>query len=157
MTKIDLPKGYWQVPLTDRSKEISAFVTPDGLYQCKVMPFGGLYNYIVISGLDGCEAYIDDVIIYPDTWDDHLRKIRILNISSIDSQKSEFCHATVIILGHFVGQGQVKPIEAKVKAVSEFPVPSYKRELMRFLGMAVYYRKFCNNFSVIAEALHKST
>lgn len=40
VTKFDLLKGFWQVPLTDRAKEISAFVTPDGLYQYKVMPFG---------------------------------------------------------------------------------------------------------------------
>ena len=40
VTKVDLLKGFWQVPLTDRAKEISAFVTPDGLYQYKVMPFG---------------------------------------------------------------------------------------------------------------------
>ena len=40
MTKMDLLKGYWQVPLTDRAKQLSAFVTPDGLYQYQVMPFG---------------------------------------------------------------------------------------------------------------------
>ena len=40
VTKFDLLKGFWQVPLTDRDKEISVFVTPDGLYQYKVMPFG---------------------------------------------------------------------------------------------------------------------
>ena len=40
VTKFDLLKGFWQIPLTDRAKEISAFVTPDGLFQYKVMPFG---------------------------------------------------------------------------------------------------------------------
>ena len=40
VTKFDLLKGFRQIPLTDRAKEISAFVTPDGLYQYKVMPFG---------------------------------------------------------------------------------------------------------------------
>ena len=67
--------------------------------------------------------------------------------------KSEFCHANLTFLGHIVGQGQVKPVEAKVEAISDFPVPTSKRQLMRFLGMAGYYRKFCNNFSAIAEPL----
>ena len=67
--------------------------------------------------------------------------------------KTEFCHATVTFLGHLVGQGQVKPLEAKVNAISEFPVPKCKRQLMRFLGMAGYYRKFCKKFSGIAEPL----
>ena len=52
-----------------------------------------------------------------------------------------------------MGQGQVKPVEAKVVAIADFPVPSGKRQLMRFLGRPGYYRKFCNNFSVIAEPL----
>ena len=67
--------------------------------------------------------------------------------------KTEFCHATVKFLGHLVGQGQVKPLEAKVNAISEFPVPKCKRHLVRFLGMAGFYRKFCKNFSGIAEPL----
>ena len=52
-----------------------------------------------------------------------------------------------------MGHGKVKPIDAKVEAISDFPVPTCKRQLMRFLGMAGYYRKFYNNVSVIAEPL----
>ena len=40
VTKFDLLKGFWQVPLTDRAKEVSAFATPNVLYRYKVMPFG---------------------------------------------------------------------------------------------------------------------
>ena len=160
VTKFDLLKGFWQVPLTDRAKEVSAFATPKGLYQYKVMPFGmknspatfqRLVNN-VICGLDGCDAYIDDVIIYSDSWSDHLQRIRkffdrLSKVKlTVNLAKTEFCHATVTFLGHLVGQGQVKPLEAKVNAISEFPVPKCKRQLMRFLGMASYYRKFCKNF-----------
>ena len=167
VTKFDLLKGFWQVPLTDRAKEVSAFATPNGLYQYKVMPFGmknspatfqRLVNN-VICGLDGCDAYIDDVIIYSDSWSDHLQRIRKFfdRLSkaklTVNLAKTEFCHATVTFLGHLVGQGQVKPLEAKVNAISEFPVPKCKRQLMRFLGMAGYYRKFCKKFSGIAEPL----
>ena len=167
VTKFDLLKGFWQIPLTDRAKEISAFVTPDGLYQYKVMPFGmknspatfqRLIN-MIITGLDNCKAYIDDAIIYSEEWDQQIKTIRDFfeRLSkaklTINLAKSEFCHATLTFLGHVVGQGQVKPVEAKVKAISDFPVPTCKRQLMRFLGMAGYYRKFCDNFSVIAEPL----
>ena len=72
VTKFDLLKRFWQIPLTNRAKEISAFVTPDGLYQYKVMPFGmknspATFERLVnslISNLDGCKAYIDDAIIF---------------------------------------------------------------------------------------------
>ena len=169
VTKFDLLKGFWQVPLTDRAKEVSAFATPNGLYQYKVMPFGmknspATFQRLVnnlICGLDGCDAYIDDVIIYSDSWSDHLQRIRKFfdRLSkaklTVNHAKTEFCHATVTFLGHLVGQGQVKPLKAKVNAISEFPVPKCKRQLMRFLGMAGYYsyRKFCKNFSGIAEPL----
>ena len=193
VSKFDLLKGFWQVPLTDRAKEVSAFATPNGLYKYKVMPFGmknspatfqRLVNN-VICRLDGCDAYIDDVIIYSDSWSDHLQRIRKFfdRLSkaklTVNLAKTEFCHATVTFLGHLVGQGQVKPLEAKViaisefpvpkckrqlmrfLAISEFPVPKCKRQLMRFLGMAGYYRKICKIFSGIAELftnlLKKST
>ena len=76
ISKFDLLKGFWQIPLTDRAKECSAFVTPNGLYQYKVMPFGmknspatfqRLIN-MIINDLENCDAYIDDVISYNDTW-----------------------------------------------------------------------------------------
>ena len=52
-----------------------------------------------------------------------------------------------------MGQGEVKPIDAKVEAISQFPFPKNKKELMQFLGMAGYYCHFCKNFSVIVEPL----
>ena len=166
-TSLDLLKGFWQVPLTDRAKEISAFVTPDGLYQYKVMPFGmknspatfqRLINK-VIAGLHGCEAYIDDIIIYSDTWEEHLQIIRKFFERlpeaklTINLAKSEFAQAQVTYLGHVVGQGKVKPVDAKICAISEFPRPENKKQLMRFLGMAGFYRKFCPNFSAVTEPL----
>ena len=72
VTKFDLLNGYWQVPLSNTAKEISALVTPDGFFQYKVMPFGmknapatfqRMINKI-IAGLEGCQGYIDDVIVY---------------------------------------------------------------------------------------------
>ena len=165
--KFDLLKGFWQIPLTDRAKEISAFVTPYGLYQYKVMPFGMKHSpatfkrliNMIITGLDNCKTYIDDAIIYSEKWDQLIKTIREFfeRLSkeklTINLAKSEFCHATLTFLGHGVGQGQVKPVKSKVKAISNFPVPTWKRQLMRFLGMAGYNRKFCDNFSVIAEPL----
>ena len=169
VSKFDLLKGYWQVPLTNRAKEISAFVTPDGLFQYKVMPFGmrnapatfqRLINHI-IRDVPNFEAYIDDVIIYSNSWEDHVKQIRkffeclqAANLT-INLSKSEFGHARVVFLGHVVGQGLVEPIAAKVEAIAHFPKPINKKELMRFLGMAGYYRRFCKNFSSIVEPMTK--
>ena len=131
------------------------------------MPFGvknspATFQRLVNSltfNLVGCKAYIDDAIIFSEEWEGHLQTIRNFfdRLSeatlTVNLTKSEFCHANLTFLGHMVGQGQVKAVEAKVEAIADFPVPSGKRQLMRFLEMAGYYRKFCNNFSVMAEPL----
>ena len=113
----------------------------------------------VISDLDDRECYIDDVVIYSDTFEQHMKQIHqfferisIANLT-VNLVKSEFCHATVEYLGYIVGQGQIKPVKAKVEAIVSFPVPKSKNELMRFLGMAGYYRTFCPNVSSIAHSL----
>ena len=126
VTKFDLLKGFWQIPLTNRAKEISVFVTPDGFYQYKVMPFGmnnspatfqRLIN-MIITGLDNCKACLDDAIIYSEEWNQQIKTTREFfeRLSkakpTINLAKSEFCHATLTFLGHVVGQGQVKPVEA---------------------------------------------
>lgn len=86
VSKFDLFKGHWQVPLCPRAQEKSAFVTPTGLYSYKVMPFGlrnapatfqRLMN-IVVDGLVGCAVYLDEVVVYSDTWEDHLQRITAL-------------------------------------------------------------------------------
>ena len=167
VTKFDLLQGFWQVPLSDRAKEISAFVTPDGLYQFNVMPFGlknapatfqRLINN-VISGLKGCEAYIDDIVLYSDSWEDHLQLLqnffeRLGNAKlTVNLSKSQIVCGSVTYLGHIVGQGKVKPIHSKIDAICRFPFPDTRKQLMCFLGMVGYYRKFCQNFSTITEPL----
>ena len=72
----------------------------------------------VISGLTGCDAYIDDVIVYSETWSEHVEIMY-----KLFEKLSEFGKATVTFLGHVVGQGNVKPVVAKVKTICEFPVP----------------------------------
>ena len=62
-------------------------------------------------------------------------------------------HSVLLLLGHFVGQGQIKPVNSKVCAINDFPRLENKKQLMRFLGMAGYYRKFCPNFFTISEPL----
>ena len=72
---------------------------------------------------------------------------------TINLMKSEFGKATVKYLGHIVGQGQVRPLDAKIQTIAKFPIPTSWEELARFLGMAGYYRNFCLNFSEIAAPL----
>ena len=163
VSKFDLLKGYYAIPLTDRAKKISAFVTPDALFQYQRTPIGmknpgaSFQRMInnVLREFPGCEAYIDDVVLYSDTWEEHLQimhelfeRLKKANLT-VNMCKSDFCKATIDYLGHVVGYGLIKPIFAKVESILNFPIPVNKKQLMRFLGMAGFYRKFCKNFSTI--------
>lgn len=86
ISKFDLLKGYWQVPLSQKAREIAAFITPTGLYSYSVMPFGlcnapatfqRLMN-TVVGKLKGCAVYLDDVVVYSDTWSCHVEHVRSL-------------------------------------------------------------------------------
>ena len=167
VSKFDLLKGYWQVPLTVRAKELSAFVTSDNFLQYRVMPFGvrnapatfqRLVN-LVLAGMKGCDAYLDDVVLYSTNWTHHLQQInelftRLANANlTINLAKCEFGKASVTYLGKIVGGGQVRPVGAKIEAICNFTTPENRRELRRFLGMAGYYRAFCKNFSSVVTPL----
>ena len=121
------------------------FVTSHGQYQNKLKALKCCLVrlvYRLIFCLDECKAYIDYAIIFSEEWEQHLETIRefFKRLSeakqTIHLTKSDFCHANLKFLGHFVGQGQIRPVEAKVEAISDFAVATGKRQLMSFLGMA---------------------
>ena len=113
ISKLDLLKGYWQVPLTERASDISAFVTPDHFLQYTVMAFG-MRNapatfqrliQLVLGDVPHCNVYLDDVVVYSDTWEDHIASLRVvfqqLAAASLklNLTKCEFGKATVTYLG----------------------------------------------------------
>ena len=67
--------------------------------------------------------------------------------------KREFGKAAVKYLCHIVCQGQVRPLDAKIKTITKFSIPNSQKEIARFLGIAGYYRNFCLNFWEIAAPL----
>lgn len=87
LSTVDLCKGYWQVPLGSRSRELTAFRTPWGLHHFKTMPFG-LHGApptfqrlmdLVLHGLsDFTSAYLDDIVIFSETWEEHLKHLQMV-------------------------------------------------------------------------------
>ena len=89
VSTIDLQKGYYQIGLTERAKTLSAFTTPFGLFQYKVMPFGmtnapSTFQRAIshtISSLEGVMSYIDDIVVFSDTWEQHRDQLERLGVS----------------------------------------------------------------------------
>lgn len=128
VSKFDLLKGYWQVPLTERAKEVSAFCTGNGLFCYLVCPFGmknsgctfQRFMDIVVSGLSNTQVYVDDLIVNSETRSDHEAALRTLferlrkHKLTVSLAKSDFARATVQYLGHVVGQGKILPATANI-------------------------------------------
>ena len=85
ISTIDLSRDYWQVPLRERAKEVTAFRTPFGLYHFRVMPFGlqgapASFQRLMDGVLEGVHefaaAYLDDVVIYSNNWQDHMYHLK---------------------------------------------------------------------------------
>ena len=168
VTVVDLLKGYYLIELTEKAKEISAFVTPDGLFRFKRLPFGmcnapatfsRLTNFIFQGVGDFCRNYIDDIIIFSNSWCEHLRHLEVVfgiideNNLSVNVDKLTIGKGTVTYLGHRIGNGRVAPVDIKIKAIIDYPVPKNRKQLMRFLGMAGYYRRFCARYSDLTAPL----
>ena len=120
ITTLDLAKGYWQVPVASQDRHKTAFTTPRGLYQFKMMPFGlcgapatfqRMMDQIIKGLYKFTNAYLDDLIIFSTSWEDHLIHLRTvlsrlqeLGLTTKPS-KCQFAMTECTYLGHVVGTG----------------------------------------------------
>ena len=148
-TTLDLRSGYWQVEVEPSDRPKTAFSTPYGLYQFRVMPFG-LCNApstfqrlmeLVLAGLcwETCLIYLDDVIVYGRNWDEHLQRLRQVLTRlqeahlKLHSGKCQFFRKSVSFLGHIISQHGVETDPVKIQAISNWPPPTNATELRSFL------------------------
>ena len=166
-SRLDLTKGYWQVPMSDSSKKLTAFSTPLGLFQFRTMPFGLVNAPAVFSRLmrklldnmDNIDNFIDDILVFTMTWTEHkdvlidlFQRLHAAGLTAKPS-KSFIGYRNLECLGHFVGNDRLQPNPDKVKAIENAERPVTKRQVKAFIGLVGFYRKFIPNVSVIAAPL----
>ncbi|GBG73260.1 hypothetical protein CBR_g12978 [Chara braunii] len=144
-----------------------------GLYEFVVMPFG-LYNApgtfqhamnrIFHDYLDKFVImYLDDILIFSKIVEEHvahLDKVRSLlrqHKFKINREKCEFGRTRVLYLGHEISAEGLKPDDAKLTSIRDWPRPQSVTEMRSFSGMTGYYRTFVKNYSIVAAPLTNLT
>lgn len=170
-SKLDLTKGYWQVPLEESSRPKTAFSTQSGHYHFLYMPFGiktasAIFTRLMrtlLHGIPNTVHYIDDVLIATATWEEHLvtlkqlfQRIREAGLR-IKPQKCEIGMTSVIFLGHHLGDGTIRPVESTIAKIAKAPRPETKKQLRSFLGLAGYYRDLIPHYAQKAKPLTEMT
>jgi len=169
----DLRSGYFQVAMEEEDMDKTCFLTRKGTYRFKSMPFG-LSNApatfqrlmdAVLVGLnhDMCLVYLDDIILFSKSVEDHLIRLKLLfdrlrkaNLK-LKPSKCHLLQRTVHFLGHVISAGQVATEPEKIEQVVSWPVPKDVTEVRSYLGLVSYYRRFIKSFSEIAAPLHALT
>ncbi|GFS90620.1 retrovirus-related Pol polyprotein from transposon 17.6 [Trichonephila clavipes] len=164
-----LLSGYWQIEIDEADREKTAFITPEGVYEFKVMQFGlcnapatferMMDNLLRHFKWTMCLCYLDDIVLFSETFEDHLIRLRLVLKClqeadlKLNSKKCLFAAQEVKILGHLVSSNGVRPDPDKVKAVRNFPSPKNIHDIRSFLGLCSYFRRFVKGFCYLAEPL----
>ena len=174
-TKLDLSSAFWQLPLAERSRDCTAFMSRRrGLWRWKAMPMGyvnasACFQREIDAALGNlrltcCIAYIDDVVVYSDsTLEDHMKKVQSVLRAltrvgfSGNPEKCIFAQKDLQFLGHVIRNGHVEPRKDRLEKLMEIRAPTSVKELKSFLGLASYYRRFITHFSQISAPLNELT
>uniref|UniRef100_A0A388KKV7 Reverse transcriptase n=1 Tax=Chara braunii TaxID=69332 RepID=A0A388KKV7_CHABU len=167
--KLDLKSGYHQIAKRSEDQHKTAFQTRYGLYEFVVMPFGlcnasGTFqhamNRIFHAHLDKfVVVYLDDILIFGKSAEEHAQHVEtVLSLLQqhkykVNLKKCEFGRTKILYLGHEVSAEGIRPEDAKVASIRDWPRPQTVTEVRSFLGMCGYYRNFVKNYSTVASPL----
>ena len=171
MSTIDLHSAYHQLEIEPEDREKTAFTVGSTKYQYTRVPFGlqsapGFFARVINTVLyqvlgSNCLAYLDDLILFNADTLAHLETIEAVLRALYEANmklkvsKCRFFAKTIKFLGYRVENRGMTMDPARVAAINAMPLPTNKRKLQAFLGVANYYRIFIRRFAAIADPLYE--
>jgi hypothetical protein len=169
-TTLDLNQAYHQIPLSKASKPLTAFCTDWNLFQYTRVPFGVATGAQVLTRLldrvfqdlkfEFVYHYLDDVVIYSESFEDHLEHLRVVLERlraaglTVKPEKVVFATRGISFLGHIISPAGVRIDPERTRAIRDFPPPKDAKGISRFVGMVNFYHKFIPHFADIAAPLN---
>ena len=163
----DMNSGFWQVPMSPESKQYTAFTLGSmGLYECESMPFGLcnapptfqrlMQNCLGELNLTYCLIYLDDVIVFSHTKEEHLERMRVIfdrlreHSLKLKPSKCEVFKTEINYLAHHVSKKGVLPSKKNLESIAQCPPPDTYTKVKSFVGLVGHYRHFIKGFAKIA-------
>ena len=170
-SSMDLKSGFWQVQMSEKSQQYTAFTVGSlGMYEFLRMPYGLcnapatfqrlMQNCLGELNLTYALVYLDDVIVYSKTEEDHLRRLQAVferfheHGLELKPSKCSFLHKQITFLGHEVSADGMMPGNLNLKGIAEMAPPANYTEVRRFLGMTGFFQRFIKNYARIAKPLN---
>jgi len=168
---VDLQHGFWQCSISEESRDITSFVTHEGQYRFRVLPFGirSAPHYFqdimreVIEDLPNVQVYLDDLIIHSDSFESHVKHLR--DVFSRLQKRGLYCQPAKVnlgfdklkFLGHVISADGIEVDPSKTDAIRKIIPPKNKKALRSFLGIAGWYRRYCKDYSGKSLELYRLT
>ena len=155
-SKVDLLKGFHQIPMREEDICKTGVITPFGLFEFTRCPFG-LKNAPqdfqrlmdeILGDIPHVFVYLDDILIASSSPEEHMKDLdRVFKILddaglTINRAKCVLAKPSLDFLGYRVTSTGITPLPERVEAISQVPPPTTVKELQAFLGMVNYYRRF---------------
>ncbi len=164
---LDLQSAYHQVTLHEDSRNLTAFITHDGLFRYKRVPYGlasapSCFQRMmseILKGQSGEHCYLDDIMVAGASLKEHdenlqavLQRINEAGLK-LNMTKCHFRKTALSFLGHTFSEKGLQPDASHVSAVSDAPPPADEGSLRSFLGLTSWYSKFIPNYATVVEPL----
>ena len=167
-TTIDMNSGFWQVLMDDESKQYTAFTLGSmGLYECESMPFGLcnalptfqrlMLNCLGKLNLTYCLIYLDDVIIFSRTEEEHLERMCVVfdrfreHGLKLKPSKCEVFRTKINYLAHHMSKRGVLPSKKNLEAIAQCLPPDTYTKVKSFVGLVGHHRHFIKGFTNITS------
>ena len=155
-SKLDASSGFYQIPLSESSQDLTTFITPFGRYKFLRLPMGiniapEVYQRKMMElteNMEGVICYLDDLVVFGCTKEEHDARLAILLDKlmkeglRLNRDKCSFGVEKISFLGHMITKEGIQVDPEKVQAIGNMKAPKNKKELQSLLGMINFLMKF---------------